>query len=28
VFKCDDCEGDIGWPFDQQQLAAYIQGAG
>jgi len=28
VFKCVDCEGDIGWPFDQQQLAAYLQAAG
>jgi len=27
VFKCSTSSGDIGWPFDQQQLAEYIQAA-
>lgn len=27
VLKCSNLEGDIGWPFDQQQLADYLRGA-
>jgi len=27
VFKCQGSDGDISWPFDQQQLADYLQAA-